>query len=110
MTTQILSGLRRLFFSYAALVCVIVSVRDQSQPAAGTIEGRIFNPATGEYLEFVRVTVDGTRLETFTDVTGTYRLTGVPAGEVTVRVFRTGTPAQPREVSVTPGGGRATGF
>ena len=71
--------------------------RAQTAPG-GMLEGRVMNPATGEYLEFVRVTVDGTHLETFTDITGAYRIVGLPAGEVTVRVFRTGAPAQTRRV------------
>jgi len=69
----------------------------------GTIEGRIFNPTTGEYLEFVRVRIDGTQLETFTDSTGRYRLTNVPAGSVNVRVFRTGLLPQTRSVTVVSG-------
>jgi TonB-dependent receptor len=38
----------------------------------------------------VRVTVAGTVLETFTDESGEFRLTGVPAGEVTVRLSAAG--------------------
>ena len=57
MTTPIIPGLHRLLFALTALACVVVSVRGQSPAAGGTIEGRVFNPATGEYLEFVRVTV-----------------------------------------------------
>ncbi|MEO6245792.1 MAG: hypothetical protein ABIQ12_10175, partial [Opitutaceae bacterium] len=41
----------------------------QTAPA-GTIEGRVFNPRNGEYIERARVTVDGTGLETFTDSSG----------------------------------------
>ena len=45
----------------------------QAQPATGIIEGRISNPATGEYLERARITVEGTALETFSDSDGNYR-------------------------------------
>ncbi|MDO8542538.1 MAG: carboxypeptidase-like regulatory domain-containing protein, partial [Opitutaceae bacterium] len=48
-------------------------------PATGTIEGRVVNTRTGEYLELARVTVIGTTLETFTDSSGQYRLSNVPA-------------------------------
>src|SRR5687768_7683324 len=71
--------------------------------AAGTIEGRVFNPATGEYLEFARVTVEGTSLETFTDSSGQYRLAQVPAGTANVKAFRTGLAPQTVSVSVAPG-------
>lgn len=70
---------------------------------SGTIEGRVFNPETGEYLELVRVTVDGTTLETFTDGSGRYRLSNVPEGEVRVRAFRTGVAVSAQVVSVSPG-------
>ena len=79
------------------------STADPSRTGTGTIEGRVFNPSTGEYLEFVRITVEGTSLETFTDATGAYRLTNVPAGVVSLKAFRTGVPAQSRSVSVETG-------
>jgi TonB-dependent receptor len=75
-----------------------------SQPATGTVEGRVSNADTGEFLELARVTVEGTSLETFTDTTGRYRLTNIPAGTATIRAFRTGLVEQVQSVQVTPGG------
>jgi iron complex outermembrane recepter protein len=72
-------------------------------PATGTIEGRVANGATGEYLETVRLTLEGTSLETFTDSSGWYRLTHVPAGTVNVKVFHTGYAAQTQVVTVAAG-------
>ena len=90
----------RLLAWWASLVIVAsTSAADSAGPSRagiGRIEGRIVNPATGEYLEFVRVTVDGTALEAFTDATGEYRLGNVPAGNVTLKAFRTGLPVQSR--------------
>ena len=74
-----------------------------AQSALGTIEGRVLNTRNGEYLEKARVTVDGARLETFTDATGQYRLTGVPTGETRVRVFYTGLAAETAVVNVAAG-------
>ncbi len=71
--------------------------------ATGTIEGRVFNPANGEYLEKARVTIDGTGLETFTDSSGQYRLTSVPAGAARVRIFYTGLDVQTDTVAVAAG-------
>src|SRR5206468_3276770 len=71
---------------------------------SGTIEGRVFNPAVGEYLENARITVEGTALESFTDSGGQYRLTNVPAGAMRVRAFRTGIIAQTQSVTVIAGG------
>ena len=72
--------------------------------SAGTIEGRVSDPASAEFLERVRITVDGTSLETFTDTAGFYRLSGVPAGSARVRAAYTG--LLPRESTVTVSAGR----
>jgi TonB-dependent receptor len=72
-------------------------------PATGTIEGRVFDPRRGEYLENARLTVEGTRLEVFTDATGSYRLPGVPAGVVKLLVFYTGLGTHTESVTVVAG-------
>ena len=69
----------------------------------GMIEGRVFNPGTGEYLEFVRITVEGTALEAFTDSSGEFRLANVPAGTARVTAFRTGVAPLKLSVAVTAG-------
>jgi iron complex outermembrane receptor protein len=66
----------------------------------GTIEGRVINATNGEYVERARLTVEGTSLETFTDAGGAYRLDGVPAGTVQVRLFYTGMAPLARSVAV----------
>ena len=53
---------------------------------AGRIAGRIFNPATQEYVRNAEVTVEGTDLVTFSGDDGTYLLSRVPAGEVSLAV------------------------
>ena len=82
---------------FAAAVCPAQSA------ATGTVEGRVLNLRNGEYLERARVTVEGTGLETFTDASGQYRLTNVPAGPARVRVFFTGLDVQTESVVVTGG-------
>ena len=71
--------------------------------ATGTIEGRVSHPASGEYLETARLTVEGTTLETFTDSDGNYRLTNVPAGTAKLKAFFTGFIPQTTEVGVAAG-------
>ncbi len=71
--------------------------------ATGTIEGRIFNPRRGEYLENARVTVEGTGQETFTNSTGNFRLPLVPAGERKLIIFYTGIGSQTELVAVSAG-------
>ena len=55
-------------------------------PATGAITGRVMNAAGDGFLERVRVTVEGTTLQAFTNEFGEYRLSDVPAGAATVRV------------------------
>ncbi len=69
----------------------------------GTIEGRVLNARNGEYLEGARITVEGTKLETFTNSDGIYRLTQVPAGPARVVAFYTGTPALTVSTTVSAG-------
>jgi hypothetical protein len=100
-TIRPLPSLRRL--ALAALLAVASSLALAQTAATGTVEGRVLNTRNGEYLEKARVTVEGTRLETFTDATGQYRIVGVPAGAAQVRAFHTGLVAQVRTVSVAAG-------
>jgi iron complex outermembrane recepter protein len=85
----------------AALACASailhVSAR-AADPAAvpaaraqtGTVEGRVFNAASGTYLNNARVTVEGTSLQAFTSDSGDYQLRGVPAGSVRIKASYAG--------------------
>jgi TonB-dependent receptor len=61
-------------------------------PAAdvGSIHGRVFNAASGQYVNNARVIVDGTSLQTFTNDTGDYLLRNVPAGAERIKVSYAG--------------------
>ena len=61
-----------------------------AQPAAGTILGRIFNPATKEYVRNAEVRVEGTDLVAYSADDGSYVLTGVAPGAPTLSVAYTG--------------------
>ncbi len=88
----------------AAGVLLCASQAAAQTAATGMIEGRVLNADNGKYLNNARVTVDGTTLETFTNSSGLYQLTNVPAGEAKVRTFYTGLIAQDVTVAVTAGG------
>ncbi len=79
------------------------TIQGADSSSAGRIEGRVSNPANGEYLERARVTVEGTSLETFTDSAGFYRLINVPPGTAKVSVFYTGFGVRREEVRVGAG-------
>lgn len=71
--------------------------------ATGTIEGRVLNTATGEYLAKARLTVAGTALEIFSGPSGEFRLSPVPTGELKVTVFYTGTVPLTETIAVAAG-------
>ena len=56
----------------------------------GVIEGRVFNPSSGEYLRNAEVRVEGTDIIAISARDGRYRIMNVPAGKVTVSVSYTG--------------------
>ncbi len=79
------------------------TVSGTAAPGLGIIEGRVLNQNTGAYVNNARVVIEALRLETFTDDTGAYVFQRVPAGEVALRLFYTGSPVQTATVSVNPG-------
>lgn len=90
-----------IIFSASAL---INGYAQSTRPGdTATIEGRVLNVTSGSYLNNARVSVEGTQLQVFTNEYGEFRLTGVPAGSVTLRAFYTGLPPQSAQLSVGAG-------
>jgi iron complex outermembrane recepter protein len=75
-----------------ALACLMFVTRPlvAQSAAAGTLTGRVQDAAAGLSLEKARVVIVGTNREAFTDAFGEYRFSGLPAGQVTLRVSYTG--------------------
>ncbi|MCX6955851.1 MAG: TonB-dependent receptor [Verrucomicrobia bacterium] len=95
----------RLRFVLLMLVgCFAALVPSFAQTAAtGTLSGRVQSEATGRYLTNARVTVKGTDLVAFTDESGSYRLSHVPAGAAIVEAFYSGLEPRTATVAVTAG-------
>ena len=85
----------------------LITFTSYAQPArttgTGTIQGRVLNVTSGNYLNNARVTVEGTTLQVFTNEFGQYLITGVPAGAVTLRFFYTGFEPQLAQLEVAAG-------
>ncbi len=94
-------SLPRVWLALAAVFAFSASLF--AQATTGAIHGRVLNVTTGSYLNNARVTVEGTRLEGFTNQFGEYRLNGVPAGAATLHIFYTGLPEQTVKVNVVAG-------
>src|SRR5688500_18596979 len=91
-------------FRAGVLCTLFLTTAMLAQPAAtGTIEGRVVNLRSGDYVERARITVEGTTLEAFTDTGGRYRLTQVPPGVATIKAFFTGFEVETATVPVAAG-------
>ncbi len=99
---RIFPQLTRISILLTFVAASLLPVRAQVH-ATGTIEGRVVNPATGDYLETARVSVEGSTLEAFTDSAGQYRLVNVPAGPARLRIFHTAIVPQVQSVTVESG-------
>ena len=86
----------------AALLAYPVAGHAQEE-ARGGITGRVLNSDSGSYLNNARVRVSGTNIETFTNEFGEFRLSDLPAGNVSLDVFYTGFPV--KTVTVVVAGG-----
>ncbi len=87
-----------LAMTSAVLIAIAPPVHAQATSGA-TIIGHVQNVATGNYLNNARVRVVGTNIEVFTDASGEYRISGVPAGQATLDVFYTG--LAPQRIAAT---------
>ena len=77
--------------------------RTERTPGRGTIEGRVFNVSSGNFLSSARLSVAGTNLETLSDKTGEFLLRQVPSGRVDLQVVYAGLEPQTVTVQVTAG-------
>lgn len=72
--------------------------------ASGGVRGRVFDTASGEYVRNAEVRIEGTPIVAYSEDGGAFRLSGVPAGEVTVLVRYAG--LQEARVAVTVAAGQ----
>ena len=99
-------------FSRLRLVCAALAALSAGVGAAPaqTVEGRVFNAATGLALAKARVSVEGTNVEVLTDEAGGFRLAGLPAGEARVSVAFLGFDRQTATVAVPATGAAQRDF
>src|SRR4051812_8077324 len=61
-----------------------------AQAAAGTITGRVLNPATNEYIRNAEVRIEGTNQIAVSEDGGYYRFVNAPVGNLTLTATYTG--------------------
>jgi iron complex outermembrane receptor protein len=70
---------------------------------AGSIQGRVFNPISQEYVRNAEVRLTGSNQVTYTENDGSFTLTNVPAGAATVTITYTGYNTVVETVTVSAG-------
>src|SRR5688572_3928052 len=103
LRAHVLHPVRCLLMMAALLGSLSCPGRAQSAASAGSVTGRVFNAATKGYVRNAEVRVEGTSIVAYTEDAGFYRLTGVPAGEVTLAVTYTGSQSASSKLNVTAG-------
>ncbi len=103
MTTTRLCFLSLVHCLVAAAIFVLAHPGFAQSSATGTIQGRVLNVRSGEYVEGARVTVEGTSVVAFTESDGSYRLSKVPVGPARLNVFYTGLNPEIVQVTVVAG-------
>lgn len=96
-------ALRALIIGLFFLAGPIVAPAAEADFARGTVEGRVFNAGTRNFLRGAEIGVVGSNLNTLTDELGRFTLANVPAGEVTVRAVYRGFAEETARVVVKPG-------
>jgi iron complex outermembrane recepter protein len=96
---------RRWLTSVALACCWLSTVLTiQAQPAAtGTVQGRVYNPASKEYVRNVEVRLEGTNQITYTENDGSFQFSDVPAGPASISVTYTGYKPVTESFTITPG-------
>src|SRR3954468_18148904 len=100
-TARLCRRFRLLAFSY--LLAGVITTHVFAQATTGSITGRIFNPATQEYLRNAEIAAESTDRVAYSGDDGVYVLTNLPAGEVTLTVSYTGYDRATARVSVAGG-------
>ncbi|HKW46955.1 MAG TPA: SusC/RagA family TonB-linked outer membrane protein [Gemmatimonadaceae bacterium] len=95
-----MAWIRRLGVSAIVFVPILAA----AQQPTGTISGRIVDRASQQAIIGVTVRVVGTTRAAQTGDQGTYRITGVPSGTVSVQALRIGYASATRPITMTDGG------
>src|SRR5687768_4246252 len=83
--------LSRHWLKSAALACCwLASALSLHAQGTGTIQGRVFNPVSKEYVRNAEVRLEGTQQVVFTENDGSFQFLNVPAGEARITVTFTG--------------------
>jgi iron complex outermembrane receptor protein len=101
LRTVSLPGALRVWFVFAA--SWLASVASAAQSASGTIQGRVYNPTTQQYVRNAEVRLEGTKQITATEADGSFQFFNVAPGSATITVTYTGYRTATETFTVTAG-------
>ena len=90
-------------------VSPLIDSRETAVPA-GTVRGRVIDKESGQPVISAQVTIVGTTLGALSNNEGNFTITGVPAGQVTVRAARIGYQPLTQVVTVTDNADASVSF
>ncbi len=91
------------------LLCIVLSgwllagVALHAQSATGAVRGRVYNPASQEYVRNAEVRLDGTGQVTYTENDGAFQFTAVAAGPAAITITYSGYNTVKESFTVTAG-------
>ncbi len=93
-----------LFTRLATVLALIVGSPTSAQPGGtGALAGRIYNPATEEYVRNAEVQIEGTNLITYSRDDGSYSFDNIPVGDIGISVTYTGYRRESARVAIGAG-------
>ena len=97
--------LRRRLPSVIGLVLgwLLSAVLIHAQTSTGTVQGRVFNPVSKDYVGNAEIRLDGTNQTTYSESDGSFQFSGVPAGAASITVLFTGYTTVKDSFTVTAG-------
>jgi hypothetical protein len=96
----------RCGLAFAAFACLwlasVLSLQAQA-PAAGVVQGRVYNPASQEYVRNAEVKLEGTNQVTYTENDGSFSFRDVAPGQAKITVTYSGYTSVTETFTVTAG-------
>src|SRR5687767_2783621 len=95
----------RILFRLAAALALMAApfANAQTSPiGTGTVQGRVYNPVSKEYVRNAEVRLQDTNQVTFTESDGSFRFDNVPAGIASLAVTYTGYNTVKESFTVSP--------
>ena len=97
--------LRRRLPSLIVLICgwLFAATLAHGQTATGSVQGKVFNPVTNEYVRNAEVRLEGTNQVTYTEGDGSFQFPNVAAGPAAIAVSFSGYATVKDSFTVTAG-------